>query len=104
VIAQVPVAPLPAHGGRIQRRQEHCPRRSGGNRVDVVGKDEAGLALEVDLDHAEGRYRRALCQLHHVGGRRLGRKMVPAGQPGPAFAHGNHAHDPILPATDGEGR
>ena len=70
VLPEMEGAFLPAHRGRVERRQQGHPRRRVGRRVEVVGQDPSGgTAVERDLDR------------RHVGERpahgRLGRAQPP---------------------------
>src|SRR5262249_14406755 len=54
VVAEVPVASLPAHRGRVEGGQEGGDRTSRWGRVEIIGEDDAGLAVEDDVDGVEG--------------------------------------------------
>ena len=57
--AEVPVALLPAHRRRVERRQERRRRLGRRRRLEVAGEDVAGRAVEVDLLVRDRRQRRA---------------------------------------------
>ena len=57
VRTEVPVALLPPHRGRVERRQQRDPRLRDRCLGEVIGQHEAGPAVEVDLDGPDSRER-----------------------------------------------
>src|SRR5262249_56274859 len=53
VLAEVPVAPGPAHRRRVEGGKQGDPGRRRANRRDVIGQEVAQAVVEVDFDRVD---------------------------------------------------